>query len=135
MMSGEQYKFRGIVGITLISLVITIILLIILAGIAINLSLGNNGLFNKAKLAQNRYNEQLAREKLEILLLDLQTEKINNENFNKFDDVDFTITANNMIANGNIVNDILKFHTTCVDWGVSGQYIASCQIDKIWLEK
>ena len=36
MMSSEQYKFRGIVGITLISLVITIILLIILAGIAIN---------------------------------------------------------------------------------------------------
>ncbi len=42
-------------GITLISLVITIILLIILAGIGINLSLGENGLFNKAKYAKNKY--------------------------------------------------------------------------------
>ena len=42
-------------GITLISLVITIILLIILAGIGINLSIGENGLFNKAKYAKNKY--------------------------------------------------------------------------------
>lgn len=38
-------------AITLISLIITIILLILLAGIAINLSMGENGLFNKAKQA------------------------------------------------------------------------------------
>ena len=38
-------------GITLIALVITIIVLIILAGISINLVLGENGLFNKAKQA------------------------------------------------------------------------------------
>lgn len=33
------------------------------------------------------------------------------------------------------LKDILKFYTTCVNWGLYGQYIASCQIDKIWLEK
>ena len=42
-------------AITLISLVITIILLIILAGIGINLSLGENGLFNKAQYAKEKY--------------------------------------------------------------------------------
>ena len=42
-------------GITLISLVITIILLLILAGIGINLSIGENGLFNKAKYAKEKY--------------------------------------------------------------------------------
>lgn len=42
-------------GITLISLVITIILLIILASIGINLSIGENGLFNKAKYARDKY--------------------------------------------------------------------------------
>ena len=42
-------------GITLISLLITIIILIILAGIGINLSLGENGLFNKAKQAKQYY--------------------------------------------------------------------------------
>lgn len=51
-------------GITLISLVITIILLIILAGIGIKLSLGENGLFNKAKYAKEKYlNEQENEEK------------------------------------------------------------------------
>ena len=42
-------------GITLISLVITIILLIILAGIAIKLSLEKNGIFDKAKQAKEDY--------------------------------------------------------------------------------
>lgn len=55
-------------GITLISLVVTIILLIILAGVAINLSVGENGLLTKAKQAKEKYNETAAKEKLEMLL-------------------------------------------------------------------
>ena len=51
-------------GITLIALVITIIVLIILAGVVITLSLGNNGIFNRAKQA---------REELEIEILNVQT--------------------------------------------------------------
>ena len=42
-------------AITLIALVITIVVLIILAGVLINISLGNNGLFNKAKTAKEMY--------------------------------------------------------------------------------
>ena len=42
-------------GITLITLCITIILLIILAGVVINLSLGDNGLFKIAKRATKNY--------------------------------------------------------------------------------
>lgn len=45
-------KFNGI---TLISLVITIVILIILAGVGINLSLGENGIFKRAKQAKNMY--------------------------------------------------------------------------------
>ena len=46
-------------GLTIISLIVTIILLIILAGVGISLSLGENGLFNKAKYAKEKYiNEQ-----------------------------------------------------------------------------
>ena len=48
-------KFKSTKGITLISLVITIIILIILAGITINLSLGENGLFGRAKEARDKY--------------------------------------------------------------------------------
>lgn len=42
-------------GITIISLVVTVILLIIVAGIGINLSLGENGIFNKTKYAKEKY--------------------------------------------------------------------------------
>ena len=42
-------------AITLISLVITIVILVILAGVAINLTVGENGLLNKAKLAKQEY--------------------------------------------------------------------------------
>lgn len=42
-------------GITLISLVITIIILIILAGVTINLTIGENGILNKAKYAKQEY--------------------------------------------------------------------------------
>ncbi len=45
-------------GITLIALVITIIILIILAGVAINLSFGDNGLFSKAKFAKEKYTNE-----------------------------------------------------------------------------
>ena len=42
-------------GITLIALVITIVVLIILAAVAINMTVGENGLFTKAKLARDNY--------------------------------------------------------------------------------
>ncbi len=48
-------KFKSTKGITLISLVITIIILIILGGITINLSLGERGLFGRAKEARDKY--------------------------------------------------------------------------------
>ena len=40
-------------GITLISLVITVIILLILAAVAINLAVDSNGLFRKAEDATN----------------------------------------------------------------------------------
>ena len=47
--------FKNNKAITLIALIITIVILIILAGVVISLSLGNNGLFNKAKEAKEKY--------------------------------------------------------------------------------
>jgi len=40
-------------GITLIALVITIVVLIILSSVGMYLSLGNNGIFTKARYAKN----------------------------------------------------------------------------------
>jgi len=57
---------KNMKGITLIALVITIVVLIILAGVAISLSLGENGIFNKAKYATEEYANEQAREETEI---------------------------------------------------------------------
>ena len=53
-------------AITLIALVITIVILIILAGVLINISLGNNGLFNKAKTAKEMYTNAQEYEEAQI---------------------------------------------------------------------
>jgi len=53
-------------GITLIALVITIVVLIILAGVAISLSLGENGIFSKAKFATEEYANEQEKEETEI---------------------------------------------------------------------
>ncbi len=66
----EEYS-----GITLISLVITIIILIILAGISINLILGENGLFNKAREAQAKFLNAQAEEETSIADLEKQIEE------------------------------------------------------------
>ena len=64
---------KNIKGITLIALVITIVILIILAGVAISLTIGENGIFNKAKYAKEEYKLAQAREELELEIIDVQT--------------------------------------------------------------
>lgn len=69
-------------AITLISLVITIIILIILAGIGVNLSLGENGIFRKAQEAKEKYEKAQVEEEIQVAVLEIQTETIeNNRNF------------------------------------------------------
>lgn len=64
-------------AITLISLVITIILLIILASVAINLSIGENGIFKRAKWATEKYKIEQIRETVEIGILDSELQRAN----------------------------------------------------------
>ena len=48
-------KFKNNVkGITLIALVVTIIVLLILAGVAINLTIGDNGIITRAQQAKKQ---------------------------------------------------------------------------------
>ena len=56
-MKGEKDKNMRNKGITLIALVITIIVLLILAGVTINLTLGENGIFRTAEMAGKNYTE------------------------------------------------------------------------------
>ena len=73
-------------GITLISLVVTIIVLLILAGITISMLFGENGLLNRATDATEEYSKSEAREKVELLLSEYVIDKATgeNDNFAKF---------------------------------------------------
>ena len=58
-------------GITLIALVITIIVLLILAGVTLRIAL-NGGIINKSQTAVDKYTEESAREKLSLALAEYQ---------------------------------------------------------------
>ncbi len=76
-------------GITLISLVITIIILLILAGVTMNVILGENGVFNRAKQAKEETKRAQIIEYLDIKLLEeqskhyLETDEKTNEEINE----------------------------------------------------
>ena len=54
--------FKEEKGITLVALVVTIIVLLILAGVAISLTVGQNGLFTRAQNAAETWNRAEANE-------------------------------------------------------------------------
>ena len=69
----KEFKRRK--GITLIGLIVTIIILLLLAGITIAILGGENGIFEKVKLAKKSQLESEMKEKLTIGLQELQIEK------------------------------------------------------------
>lgn len=71
-------------GITLVALVVTIVVLIILAGISISLLLGENGLITKAQQAKKEQKVAQIKEKIGIEILDAEAEaQIRNEELEK----------------------------------------------------
>ena len=67
---GTGYRAQESNAITLIALVITIIILIILAGVTLNLTLGENGIFNKSKQGVDKYEETSIAEALKLAIVD-----------------------------------------------------------------
>ncbi|MCI9287846.1 MAG: hypothetical protein HFJ57_07880, partial [Clostridia bacterium] len=89
-------------GITLISLVITIILMLILAGVVISLTIGENGLFKTSKYAVQKNSEAEAKEKLELALANLQAHKYTDEAYNENEYIDDYLNNENIEILGNI---------------------------------
>ena len=73
----EQLK-KETNGITLIALVVTIIVLLILAGVAINLSIGQNGIFTRAIVTKDEYSKATLKEKISLAMQDLIIDKKGN---------------------------------------------------------
>ena len=67
-------------GITLVALVVTIVVLLILAGVSINLVLGNNGIIVKAREAQKKSAEAGQNDLIGMNELTQQLEEVLNEN-------------------------------------------------------
>ena len=67
-------------GITLIALVVTIIVLLILAAVAINLTIGNNGIFTRAQDAVVRNENASVYEQLQMIVADYQMDAIETGN-------------------------------------------------------
>ena len=74
--------FKKEKGITLVALVVTIIVLLILAGVAISLTIGQNGIFTRAQNATERWDKASTNE----------AEQMN----------DFTDTYDDVVANLNL---------------------------------
>lgn len=101
-MKENQFKENGI---TLVALVVTIIILLILAGVAISNLLGENGLIKQAKVGKEKYAISEAKEKIELEITNLQVEqqskgegltkeiltKINNEDIDVRDTSNFPV--------------------------------------------
>lgn len=66
-------------GITLIALVITIVVMLVLAGIVISLTLGENGIIKKSKEAGVEYIKAEIKQEIEFAILEIETDlKISN---------------------------------------------------------
>jgi len=62
-------------GITLIALIITIILMLILAGVALSMLVGKNGLIKTAEVAKKQYTKADIQEMLEVKIAEIQSQK------------------------------------------------------------
>lgn len=92
-------------GITLIAFVITIVILIILAGVLVNLTLGDNGLFTRSRLAKQRYEYAAAKEIVDVKLVDIQAECMT-----EGEEYTLDIIADRIGDNDEISTDIIHFY-------------------------
>ena len=74
-MKREKKYSKGDRAITLIALIVTIIVLLILAGVTINLAVNNQGIFNKAKTATRAYKNATEEEEASLALLENEIDK------------------------------------------------------------
>lgn len=88
-------------GITLIALIITIIILLILAGISISILNGENGILERAKQSKEEYFYAQAKEEIQIAIMDVQSKKIIEDKNFSINEITFSDLNK---SNKNIVN-------------------------------
>lgn len=102
---GEKLRKSATKGITLIALVVTIVVLLILAGITIQLVLADGGILGQAQNASEQYKIAQARERIEITLGNAQIDKATNEKYNENEYLDKLIVQNT--ANTKVIDELV----------------------------
>ena len=92
-------------GITLIALVVTIVVLLILAGVTIAMLTGENGIINQAKNAKEENKKETAREQLQIALGKAIIDKNINIKYNQYEFLDKIIKEETQ-EKGETIGDI-----------------------------
>ncbi len=94
-------------GITLIAMVITIIVLLILAGVTLKMVIGEQGILKRTSMAVDKNSEETAREKLNLELQALRMDKVSEANYNsgayidqKLEEQGFIVIEDTVIVNG-----------------------------------
>lgn len=105
---------KQVKGITLIALVVTIIVLLILAGVAMNLTIGSNGIFTRTQQAVEEYSKKQKEEEVNMYwgeaqlnykdTIEEQVEYLQN----KMREQDSSATA---VINGDVIDVVYKGHS------------------------
>ncbi|MCI8481732.1 MAG: hypothetical protein HFJ27_01225 [Clostridia bacterium] len=95
----KNVKWHISTGITLLSLVLTVVILLILAGIVINFTLGEQGIFNRTTTAKQEAEIKNYKEQIEIARIDISKK---NKGTVTLKDLINEIYARNIVPEGNI---------------------------------
>ena len=132
MKNKKNNQLKASNGITLIALVITIIVLLILAGVTIATLTGKNGILTKATEAEEETSYEGAREKLNLILTDLQAEKIpKGESLILEDALAGEIAAYDEVTSATFTGDVIEVVIDGYTFEVNADLGIEKQIDKV----
>ena len=107
-------------GVTLVALVVTIVVFVILAAAIINISLGDNGIFQRAKRAKQEYLNQQEAEQEEINAIDSRIANASLVNDNLPENTSSTPEGTNVKLPDNWAKETVKYVST-----VNGETVTS----------
>ena len=106
-------KIKGNKAITLVALMITIIILLILAGVSLSMVLGENGLINKAQSSVDKYKESSKNEQELLNKVEDYFDKLEKNESNKVEDkkegeIELSATSGECTYPNTITFDVIK---------------------------
>ena len=112
-------------GITLIALVITIIVLLILAGVSIAMLTGENGILNKATTAVDESEKAEAEETLKLAVAEILANKLDPTYTGDLDEINVDNLEDRVPANN---SNVSVDSTTSQDISESGDIVAQSKV-------